>query len=144
MLNLTLEQTKEKHKELWTMMSNILQTYSKRELENKFYGSTRMLKEYCLECMGYYDIVPESGCFLCEYSNEHELEYEINGASRWYGMCPAVGKCEGTLHGCLNGLYIKFCLDFEHGNYLMAACKALDIANLELNALDEGENNDNK
>lgn len=135
MLNLTLEETKQKHKEMWTMISDVLKENSRDVLDDKFMGCVRFIKNYCLDKMGYDNVErprPDVGCFLCDYAEKHETkEFETK-----FIMCPGVGKCNGYVDECLNGLYCKFCYYFEHGAYDLAQEKALEIANLKLDALD--------
>lgn len=122
MLNLSLEETMKKHKQLWETIAELIK-------EGRF-RSPRALKIEALNRMGVSpDSFPMHHCYLCDYTMDNLYE------------CCECCPCYDSNHlydSCLNGLWFTFCCEPSIEN-------ALKIANLPVvnkNVLEKEKDNE--
>lgn len=116
-----LEEALRLHHELWMEISRLMnpEFLTEEFLKKGIYTVELSIKEKALENMGWTDVMPENGCFLCQYT-----EYTI--FANCYTNCPV--RWNGA--GCVTGEFGDWCNALRNHDIDKVKEMAIIIANL--------------
>lgn len=117
-----LEEALRLHHELWMEISQLMnpEFLTEEFLKSGIYTVELSIKEKALENMGWTDVMPKSGCFLCQYVDD------IGYDSSCYYVCPI--RWNGD--GCMAGEFGDWCNALRNHDIDKAKEMAIIIANL--------------